>query len=76
MSTTETYKGPLPGAYGASPLSQIAGLGAIVGSGTDPKNPWLKNIFSNLPSASDIASYFGGASNTDVNNMWNVDEGV
>jgi len=58
-STTETYKGPLAGAYGTSPLSQIAGLGALIGSGTDPKNPWLKNILSNLPSASDIASYFG-----------------
>jgi len=32
-STTETYKGPLPGAYGASPLSQVTGLGALVGSG-------------------------------------------
>jgi len=67
MSTTETYKGPLSGVYGPSPPSQIAGLGAIVGSGTDPKNPWFKNILSNLPSASDIASYFGSgeSSNTD-----------
>jgi hypothetical protein len=32
-STTETYKGPLPGAYGLSPLSQVTGLGALVGSG-------------------------------------------
>jgi hypothetical protein len=62
MSTTETYKGPMSGVYGASPLSQITGLGAIVGSGTDPKNPWLKNILSSLPSASDIASYFGNNS--------------
>jgi len=63
-STTETYKGPLAGAYGTSPLSQIAGLGALIGSGTDPKNPWLKNILSNLPSASDIACYFGGGDKT------------
>ena len=28
----ETYKGPLPGAYGNSPLSQIAGLGTLLGS--------------------------------------------
>ena len=33
MSTTETYKGPMSGVYGASPLSQITGLGALVGSG-------------------------------------------
>jgi hypothetical protein len=32
-STTETYKGPLPGAYGLSPLSQITGLGSLVASG-------------------------------------------
>jgi hypothetical protein len=32
-STTETYKGPLPGAYGLSPLSQVTGLGSLVASG-------------------------------------------
>jgi hypothetical protein len=29
---TENYKGPLAGAYGNSPLSQIAGLGTLLGS--------------------------------------------
>jgi hypothetical protein len=69
-STTETYKGPLPGAYGVSPLSQITGLGGLVGSGLgstttvkigpDGKpvttiNPnWLKSIFNELPSFNDI----------------------
>jgi hypothetical protein len=96
-STTETYKGPLPGTYGASPLSQVTGLGALVGSGLgstttvkigpDGKpittiNPnWLKTIFNELPSYNDIfggnnQDYFGGASNTAVNDMWNVDEGI
>lgn len=30
-STTSTYTGPIPGAYSASPLAQIAGLGSILG---------------------------------------------
>ena len=30
--TTETYKGPMAGVYGTSPLSQIAGLGSLFGS--------------------------------------------
>ena len=32
-STSQTYKGPLPGAYSASPLSQIAGLGTLFAAG-------------------------------------------
>ena len=32
-TSTETYKGPMPGAYGASPLSQMVGLGSLIGSG-------------------------------------------
>jgi hypothetical protein len=32
-STTQKYTGPMPGAYGASPLQQIAGLGALFASG-------------------------------------------
>jgi len=74
-STTEKYTGPLPGAYGLSPLSQVTGLGSLVGSGLgstttvtigpDGKpittiNPnWLKSIFKELPSFNDISNYFG-----------------
>jgi len=32
-SVTETYKGPMAGVYGTSPLSQLTGLGALIGSG-------------------------------------------
>lgn len=32
-AVTETYKGPMAGVYGASPLSQVTGLGALIGSG-------------------------------------------
>jgi hypothetical protein len=31
--TTQTYSGPMAGVYGASPLSQLTSLGALVGSG-------------------------------------------
>ena len=31
-SSTETYKGPMAGVYGNSPLSQVAGLGTLLGS--------------------------------------------
>lgn len=36
-STSATYTGPIPGAYSASPLSQIAGIGSLMAasSGTD-----------------------------------------
>lgn len=33
-SVNQTYTGPIPGAYAASPLSQIAGLGAIIAGGS------------------------------------------
>lgn len=32
-STTETFKGPMAGVYGTSPLAQITGLGTLIGSG-------------------------------------------
>lgn len=38
-TTTETYKGPAS-TYGPSPLSQIAGLGALLGSGFDTESGW------------------------------------
>ena len=32
-TSTETFKGPMPGAYGPSTLSQMVGLGSLIGSG-------------------------------------------
>jgi hypothetical protein len=41
-STTETFKGPIAGTYSNSPLSQIAGLGTLLASGTNKdKTGWL-----------------------------------
>ena len=51
---SSTYTGPIPGAYAASPLSQIAGLGSIIGGvsntpfGTAVGN-WISNTLKNLP---------------------------
>ena len=43
-STTETFKGPMAGVYGNSPLSQVAGLSALLGSAFNPtssgNSPW------------------------------------
>jgi len=39
-STAQEYKGPLPGAYAASPLQQIAGLGALFASGSGGTSPF------------------------------------
>jgi hypothetical protein len=38
--TSQEYKGPLPGAYAASPLSQIAGLGTLFASGAGGTSPF------------------------------------
>jgi hypothetical protein len=51
-STTETYKGPMAGVYANSPLSQIAGLGTLVASGTNAKGTgWLDRAISSIGSS-------------------------
>jgi hypothetical protein len=36
-SVNSTYTGPIPGAYSASPLAQIAGLGSVLGAVSNTK---------------------------------------
>ena len=43
-TTTETYKGP-GNVYQPSPLSQIAGLGALLGSGFNTSGGWGNRLF-------------------------------
>lgn len=43
-SSTETYKGPMAGVYGNSPLSQIAGLSSLFGSAFNANNGWGKQF--------------------------------
>lgn len=38
-ATTQKYRGPMPGAYSASPLQQLAGLAALFGSGAGGMSP-------------------------------------
>ncbi len=47
-SVSNTYTGPIPGAYAASPLQQIAGLGSIIGGVST--TPFGKSIGSGLTS--------------------------
>jgi len=53
-SVSNTYTGPIPGAYAASPLAQIAGLGSIIaGASNTPFGQWIGNR---------IGSYLGSNS--------------
>jgi hypothetical protein len=61
-STSSSYTGPIPGAYNASPLSQIAGLGALAKE--------VPNLFSSIGSGVDkIAS---GAVGNAINKGFNA----
>jgi hypothetical protein len=61
-STSSSYTGPIPGAYNASPLSQIAGLGALAKE--------VPNLFTSIGSGVDkIAS---GAIGNAVNRGFNA----
>jgi hypothetical protein len=69
-SVTEKFTGPMAGVYGASPLSQITGLGALIGSGlsgttnaagaTTPG--WLSTLLGKIPQVEwdKINNYFSG----------------
>lgn len=55
-----TYTGPIPGAYAASPLQQIAGLGSIIaGASSTPLGSAI---------GSGLSKYFGGLSGTAASN--------
>ena len=51
-TSTETYKGPMAGVYGNSPLSQISGLGALLGSGFNTPSGWGNQLMKWLSSGS------------------------
>lgn len=55
-TTTETYKGPA-NAYQPSPLAQIAGLGALLGSGFSSSSGWGNKLFGGI---ADIFKGLGG----------------
>lgn len=59
-TTTEKYLGPAP-SYGPSPLSQIAGLGALLGSGFNSSGGWGSRLFDFL--GRQFGSSGGGGTN-------------
>jgi hypothetical protein len=66
-TSTETYKGPMAGVYGSSPLSQISGLGALLGSGFNEKSGWGNRFLDWLKTNPEgtIGSYGPGSGTVD-----------
>jgi len=71
---TSQYSGPIPGAYQSSPLSQIAGVGSLVGAiSQTPFGSWAGNKIGNLFSGSDSTSGVDAARNMpDFANNYNT----
>lgn len=73
-STASTYTGPIPGAYNASPLQQIAGITSLLGGLTTPQQPGaaspLENIIKGIgglfPKSSSGGTTTGGESSGDI----------
>lgn len=68
-NVSSTYTGPIPGAYSASPLQQIAGIGALLSAASTSASGapttfgnWLGNQLTSAGSG--ISSLFGGNSTT------------
>ena len=63
-SVSNTYNGPIPGAYAASPLQQIAGLSSIIGG--------VSQTPFGQAAGNAITKYFGGATPTDTTQAGNI----
>ena len=68
-STTETYKGPLPGSYSNSPLSQIAGLGSLLGSAFNVQYDAKGNPINN-PFGQQAINFFKGVLPSSTGNIF------
>ena len=82
VTTTETFTGPKAGVYGNSPLSQIAALGSLIGSGVSGTTNasgtttpgWLKTLWDSAskwysdtyPSSTTTDTTGGGQSNVNT----------
>jgi hypothetical protein len=86
-SVNSTYTGPIPGAYAASPLQQIAGIGSLLGalnqSGANGAPSAMSNILSGITGGlsglgTGLSNLFGSGSNTAAANdtMANVNMGI
>jgi hypothetical protein len=77
-TSTETYKGPMAGVYANSPLSQVAGLGTLLASGTNAKGTgWLDkaigSAFSGSGSSTDVVPPSVGTINGNPGGESNID---
>jgi hypothetical protein len=63
-SVANTYTGPIPGAYSASPLAQIAGLGSIIGG--------VSNTPFGKAAGTALGKFFTGNTN-DTSGMGTID---
>jgi len=63
-SVANTYTGPIPGAYAASPLQQIAGLGSIIGG--------VSNTNFGKAAGNALSKFFSGNTN-DTSGMGTID---
>jgi hypothetical protein len=72
MSTTQTFRGPIPGAYQESPLMKLIGAGSGVAgffaNKTDSKgniipNSSLYGALKNVPGVGSLGSLFSGGTN-------------
>jgi len=77
-AVNSTYTGPIPGAYSASPLQQIAGIGALLSGASTSANGtptsfgnWLGGKLT--AAGSGISDMFGGSSGTGVSGTSNSD---
>lgn len=71
-SQNQTYTGPIPGAYQASPLQQIAGLGTLAaGIGQTDLGKYLGGALSTLGSSlkTQLGNLFSGDTQPDAGNL-------
>ena len=76
-STEQKYTGPMPGAYSASPLQQIAGLTTLFASGAGGTSAakglsdWFKSVYPGQPNpfTTDVTNV-GGGENLPEDSTW------
>ena len=61
MTTTETYKGPLAGTYGPSQMSQLVGLGSLIGSGIQDTTTVTIDPITKLPVTKTTPGWLSGS---------------
>jgi len=80
-STSQTYKGPMPGAYSASPLAQMAGVASLFASPTNGKSAidgltsWYRSMFPSSGVPAGDGSTSSGNSNAGTSGSPDISAG-